>query len=115
MAVSIPGFGGGRRDRLALDQGAPGVAGAACTGVRAGLAWQRSLPPFPPPARPTLTPPAALSPPPPPRPAAKPALWRRSWRDKILPALARFQPDLIFVCAGALPPAWAGRGAGLRL
>ncbi|PSC72014.1 histone deacetylase [Micractinium conductrix] len=30
----------------------------------------------------------------------KPALWRRSWRDKILPALAKFQPDIIFICAG---------------
>jgi acetoin utilization deacetylase AcuC-like enzyme len=31
---------------------------------------------------------------------SKPALWRRSWRDKILPVLANFQPDIIFVCAG---------------
>lgn len=27
-------------------------------------------------------------------------LWRRAWRDKILPALLNFQPDIIFVCAG---------------
>ena len=26
--------------------------------------------------------------------------WRRAWRDKILPALARFEPDLIFISAG---------------
>lgn len=26
--------------------------------------------------------------------------WRRAWRDKILPALVRFQPDLIFISAG---------------
>ncbi|KAI3431427.1 hypothetical protein D9Q98_004480 [Chlorella vulgaris] len=31
---------------------------------------------------------------------AKPALWRRSWRDKIIPALVNFKPDMIFVCAG---------------
>lgn len=28
------------------------------------------------------------------------ALWRRAWRDKILPALVRFKPDLILVSAG---------------
>ena len=26
--------------------------------------------------------------------------WRRAWRDKILPALVRFDPDLIFISAG---------------
>ena len=26
--------------------------------------------------------------------------WRRAWRDKILPAVVRFQPDIIFVSAG---------------
>ncbi|KAL4431738.1 hypothetical protein ABPG77_002954 [Micractinium sp. CCAP 211/92] len=30
----------------------------------------------------------------------KVALWRRSWRDKIFPALVKFQPDMIFICAG---------------
>lgn len=43
---------------------------------------------------------------------AKPALWRRSWRDKILPALANFKPDLIFVCAGGAEHG-RKRGAGL--
>ena len=28
------------------------------------------------------------------------ALWRRAWRDKVLPALARFEPDFIFISAG---------------
>jgi acetoin utilization deacetylase AcuC-like enzyme/ankyrin repeat protein len=28
------------------------------------------------------------------------ALWRRAWRDKVLPALVRFKPDLILVSAG---------------
>ena len=35
-----------------------------------------------------------------PGPGSKVALWRRSWRDKILPALVKFDPDLIFVSAG---------------
>ena len=26
--------------------------------------------------------------------------WRRAWRDKILPAVAQFQPDLILISAG---------------
>ncbi|KAL4440406.1 hypothetical protein ABPG75_003407 [Micractinium tetrahymenae] len=30
----------------------------------------------------------------------KVALWRRSWRDKIIPALVKFKPDIIFICAG---------------
>ena len=29
-----------------------------------------------------------------------PNLWRRAWRDKILPALVNFKPDMIFVSAG---------------
>lgn len=28
------------------------------------------------------------------------ARWRRAWRDKILPALVNFKPDIIFVSAG---------------
>lgn len=28
------------------------------------------------------------------------SLWRRAWRDKILPAVAQFQPDLIIISAG---------------
>lgn len=36
-----------------------------------------------------------------PTPTLRCRLWRRSWRDKILPALANFKPDIIFVCAGA--------------
>lgn len=35
-----------------------------------------------------------------PGPGAKVALWRRAWRDKILPALVNFDPDLIFISAG---------------
>ncbi|KAK9916049.1 hypothetical protein WJX75_007812 [Coccomyxa subellipsoidea] len=35
-----------------------------------------------------------------PGPGGKVATWRRAWRDKILPALVRFQPDLIFISAG---------------
>ena len=31
---------------------------------------------------------------------SKVSLWRRAWRDKILPALARFEPDLICISAG---------------
>ena len=31
---------------------------------------------------------------------SKVALWRRAWRDKVLPALARFEPDFIFISAG---------------
>lgn len=27
-------------------------------------------------------------------------MWRRAWRDKILPAVAEFKPDLIMVSAG---------------
>lgn len=26
--------------------------------------------------------------------------WRRAWRDKILPALVSFDPDIIFISAG---------------
>ena len=40
---------------------------------------------------------------------SKPALWRRSWRDKILPALASFQPDLIVISAGEWS-VWSGVG-----
>lgn len=35
-----------------------------------------------------------------PGPGARVALWRRSWRDKILPALVNFDPDMIFISAG---------------
>lgn len=35
-----------------------------------------------------------------PGPGPEVALWRRSWRDKILPAVVRFKPDLILVSAG---------------
>jgi acetoin utilization deacetylase AcuC-like enzyme len=28
------------------------------------------------------------------------ALWRRAWRDKVLPAVAAHKPDLILVSAG---------------
>lgn len=35
-----------------------------------------------------------------PGPGARVALWRRAWRDKILPALVKFDPDMIFVSAG---------------
>lgn len=31
---------------------------------------------------------------------AEVSLWRRAWRDKILPAVAKFKPDLIIVSAG---------------
>ena len=34
------------------------------------------------------------------RSGSKVSPWRRAWRDKILPALARFEPDLIFISAG---------------
>ena len=27
-------------------------------------------------------------------------MWRRAWRNKIIPALARFEPDIIFISAG---------------
>ncbi|KFM25821.1 Type-2 histone deacetylase 2 [Auxenochlorella protothecoides] len=33
-------------------------------------------------------------------PGTKVALWRRSWRDKIIPALVNFRPDFIFISAG---------------
>ena len=33
-------------------------------------------------------------------PGAHPTLWRRAWRDKILPAVVNFNPDLIMVSAG---------------
>lgn len=33
-------------------------------------------------------------------PGAHPTLWRRAWRDKILPAVVNFNPDLILVSAG---------------
>lgn len=36
-------------------------------------------------------------------PGTKVALWRRSWRDKIIPALVNFRPDFIFISAG-----WGG-------
>lgn len=35
-----------------------------------------------------------------PGPGAHPLLWRRAWRDKVLPALVNFKPDLILVSAG---------------
>jgi hypothetical protein len=35
-----------------------------------------------------------------PGPGADPPRWRRAWRDKILPALARFAPDLVLISAG---------------
>ncbi|GAX85628.1 hypothetical protein CEUSTIGMA_g13043.t1 [Chlamydomonas eustigma] len=35
-----------------------------------------------------------------PGPGSKRQMWRRAWRDKILPALFNFQPDLIIVSAG---------------
>ena len=35
-----------------------------------------------------------------PGPGSQVAMWRRSWRDKILPALVKFEPDMIFVSAG---------------
>jgi len=35
-----------------------------------------------------------------PGPGFHPALWRRAWRDKALPALANFAPDLVLVSAG---------------
>jgi acetoin utilization deacetylase AcuC-like enzyme len=28
------------------------------------------------------------------------AKWRRAWRDKVLPALVNFNPDLILISAG---------------
>jgi acetoin utilization deacetylase AcuC-like enzyme/ankyrin repeat protein len=55
-----------------------------------------------------LPPPADAAPPDGPRvidvgipgPGFHPALWRRAWRDKALPSLANFKPDLILVSAG---------------
>ena len=35
-----------------------------------------------------------------PGPGSKRNLWRRSWRDKVLPALRKFDPDMIIVSAG---------------
>jgi acetoin utilization deacetylase AcuC-like enzyme len=35
-----------------------------------------------------------------PGPGFHPLLWRRAWRDKVLPALVNFNPDLILVSAG---------------
>ncbi|XRB04376.1 histone deacetylase [Pycnococcus provasolii] len=35
-----------------------------------------------------------------PGPGRKPKLWRRYWRDAILPALYAFKPDVLFVSAG---------------
>ena len=35
-----------------------------------------------------------------PGPGIKANLWRRAWRDKILPAVVNFEPDLILVSAG---------------
>lgn len=46
---------------------------------------------------------------------SKPALWRRSWRDKIFPALANFKPDLIFVCAGEFHRVGVGVRQGVRV
>lgn len=34
------------------------------------------------------------------RAGPKPRMWRRSWRDKVLPALLNFHPDIIIVSAG---------------
>ena len=34
-------------------------------------------------------------------PGVKANLWKRSWRDKILPAVVNFAPDLILISAGA--------------
>ncbi|CAG9462216.1 unnamed protein product [Pedinophyceae sp. YPF-701] len=33
-------------------------------------------------------------------PGPEPLLWKRAWRDKILPALVKFGPDMIFISAG---------------
>jgi hypothetical protein len=33
-------------------------------------------------------------------PGFQPLKWRRAWRDKVLPALANFKPDLIMISAG---------------
>lgn len=33
-------------------------------------------------------------------PGTKAAVWRRAWRDKIIPALVNFNPDCVFVSAG---------------
>jgi acetoin utilization deacetylase AcuC-like enzyme len=35
-----------------------------------------------------------------PGPGVKATLWRRSWRDKILPAVVNFAPHLILISAG---------------
>eukprot|EP00890_Picochlorum_soloecismus_P001450 jgi/Picsp_1/2305/NSC_05769-R1_histone deacetylase len=35
-----------------------------------------------------------------PGPGAHVPLWKRSWRDKIFPALVKFDPDIIFISAG---------------
>eukprot|EP00879_Flechtneria_rotunda_P013392 GHRR01013982.1.p1 GENE.GHRR01013982.1~~GHRR01013982.1.p1 ORF type:complete len:768 (+),score=320.97 GHRR01013982.1:988-3291(+) len=35
-----------------------------------------------------------------PGPGFHPVLWRRAWRDKVLPALINFKPDIIFISAG---------------
>lgn len=35
-----------------------------------------------------------------PGPGAHVPMWKRAWRDKILPAIARFKPDIIFISAG---------------
>lgn len=35
-----------------------------------------------------------------PGPGFKVSLWRRAWRDKILPAVVNFAPDLILISAG---------------
>lgn len=45
----------------------------------------------------------------------KVALWRRSWRDKIFPALVKFQPDMIFICAGGHATCLDGCCLGLLL
>ncbi|GBG00204.1 hypothetical protein Rsub_12985 [Raphidocelis subcapitata] len=33
-------------------------------------------------------------------PGFHPVKWRRAWRDKVLPALIKFRPDIIFISAG---------------
>ena len=35
-----------------------------------------------------------------PGPGAHVPLWKRAWRDKIIPAVARFNPDIILISAG---------------
>lgn len=49
-----------------------------------------------------------------PGPGAKVAFWRRAWRDKIIPALVKFDPDFIFICAGAWLQWWRWQRHGGR-